>query len=293
MNTGGTDPAAAASLSDTVDAASLASLFPNIDTSKHVVMEVNEPNFLAKLAEGHEEREAWLKMRQPQIEAELEAKKKAKSYSADSIPAVGAASLDAPLALLPDRNVSTGPIQTPQDAQALAESMAASAGEGASKDPADYLATATSLIGSYSTPDTTLTAPAAAAAAEPEGAVAAMPVATFDGRRRLLQTNTVQDLLVVYTPAAASAAGGVAGIENTIRIAVQQTNLAYSNSRVALTLRLVGIRQVSSNKPGLGTAALCGWFQTKLTIMSGTCLVSMQYYCMLAHASSLQVDTIS
>jgi hypothetical protein len=123
--------------------------------------------------------------------------------------------------------------------------MAASAGEGASKDPADYLATATSLMGSYSIIG-------AATAADPQGVaimadtVTAQPhAAATDGGRKLLQTNVVQDLLVVYTPAAASSAGGDASIQNAIRIAVEQTNQAYVNSRVALTVRLVGIRPVS------------------------------------------------
>jgi hypothetical protein len=82
-------PAAAASLSDrqtgstvTVDAASLASRFPDIDTSKHVVMEVKEANLSAKLAAVHTKCKAWLNMRQPQILAETEAKKKAEASSA-------------------------------------------------------------------------------------------------------------------------------------------------------------------------------------------------------------------
>jgi hypothetical protein len=71
----------------TISAASLASRFPEIDTSKHVVMEANlsevkEANLSAKLAAVHTTCKAWLNMRQPQILAETEAKKKAEASSA-------------------------------------------------------------------------------------------------------------------------------------------------------------------------------------------------------------------
>lgn len=201
MITGGTDPAAAASLSHTMDAASLESQFPNIDTTKHVVMEVNEPNFFAELAEGHAQREAWRKIRQPQILAELEAQRKAEASSVGPVPAVDAASSVAPLDPLAAVNSdSVTSTQTPANTDTTVESM---------------------------------------------DVVAAQHVATIDGRRKLLQTNVVHDLLVVYTPAAVSFAGGVAAIENAIRISVQYTNLAYANSRIAVYVRLVGMRQVS------------------------------------------------
>ena len=54
--------------------------------------------------------------------------------------------------------------------------------------------------------------------------------------------NVVQDLLVVYTPAAA-ARYGTAGIESNIQSAVQAANQAYLNSQVGITLNLVGLAQ--------------------------------------------------
>lgn len=259
MITGGVDPAAAASMSDTVEAASLATRFPNIDTTKHVVMEVKEPDFMAKLAEGHEEREALLKASQTKLEAELAARKNGKptSFAASSVTAGGAVG-DASLAAYD--NITTVPMVTPKDAQALAEAMAASAGEGASKNPADYLASATSVFATYSTPPAS-SPPQVDDSMGFEGAVAAQPVSTTDGRRKLLQTNTVHDLLVVYTPAAAASAGGDAGIQNTIRIAVEYTNLAYANSRIPMTVRLVGMRPVRMNRccrvVGLNAVGCC------------------------------------
>lgn len=53
---------------------------------------------------------------------------------------------------------------------------------------------------------------------------------------------TVVDLLVLYT---VRAANSVANIQNTIRQAVQDTNEAFLNSRINLTLRLVNAEQVS------------------------------------------------
>jgi hypothetical protein len=56
--------------------------------------------------------------------------------------------------------------------------------------------------------------------------------------------NVVQDLLVVYTAAAASNYG-VAGIESNIQSAVQAANQAYLNSQVGITLNLVGLTQTA------------------------------------------------
>lgn len=243
MITGGTDPAAAASLSDTVDAASLEGRFPNIDTSKHIVMEIKEPDYAARLAEAHEAHGEEFHKQQYLIQAELAARNKTKSASVYTDPSsagdAGAQSIHETLA-----NASL--VVPAKDAQALAEAMAASAGEGASKDPADYLATAKTLFGSYASVGTTPVATSAPVATTGEGAAAAQPSATFDGRRRLLQTNVVHDLLVVYTPAAARHAGGDFAIQNTIRIAVSEANLMYANSRVPIRMRLLSIRAVST-----------------------------------------------
>ncbi len=52
--------------------------------------------------------------------------------------------------------------------------------------------------------------------------------------------NTIVDVLVVYTPAARIAAGGVSGITSNIRLAVDKANQAYLNSGVKIKLNLVG-----------------------------------------------------
>jgi hypothetical protein len=54
----------------------------------------------------------------------------------------------------------------------------------------------------------------------------------------------VQDLLVVYTPAA-SAAYGQATLESMIQNAVAVANQAYQNSNVGITLNLVGLQQIA------------------------------------------------
>jgi hypothetical protein len=54
----------------------------------------------------------------------------------------------------------------------------------------------------------------------------------------------VQDLLVVYTPAA-SAAYGQATLESMIQNAVAVANQAYQNSKVGITLNLVGLQQIA------------------------------------------------
>ena len=58
------------------------------------------------------------------------------------------------------------------------------------------------------------------------------------------------DLLVVYTPAARSAAGGTVGIESLIQLGVTETNLAYQNSGVIPRLRLVHTEEVSYTESG-------------------------------------------
>ena len=57
--------------------------------------------------------------------------------------------------------------------------------------------------------------------------------------------NTVIDLLVAYTPATATANGGTSGVNALAAAAVATTNLAYQNSLITITLRLVGTTQVA------------------------------------------------
>lgn len=257
----GVDPAAAIGMPSTTQAGGVdpASLYPNIDPSKHVVMEVIEPHYLALHAETAKQLKPWLRTRQAALEAELAARKQS----------VGVATvLSESEALLLGSNASAAAaasvIQPPRDVQALAQAMATSAGATASQSPADYLAAATILMPSFTSPTsavpltdgpagattdpaipstgassvtapTTTTKTTSATDSEPQGG----------GRRRLQQANTVQDLLVVYTPAGAAAAGGEAAIQNTIRTAVAETNKAYADSGVPVTLNLVGARLVS------------------------------------------------
>jgi hypothetical protein len=71
------------------------------------------------------------------------------------------------------------------------------------------------------------------------------------------------DLLVLYTPAARDAAGGVAQIENEIAFAVGRTNLAYANSNVFHRLNLVSTQVASFTEPpgGVDSNALLGLLQ--------------------------------
>jgi len=58
--------------------------------------------------------------------------------------------------------------------------------------------------------------------------------------------STRQDLLAVYTAAAAARVGSVAIIEGQIGAAVEMTNKAYVDSGVPVVITIVAIRQVSS-----------------------------------------------
>ena len=59
------------------------------------------------------------------------------------------------------------------------------------------------------------------------------------GRGTKADDGSVIDLLVVYTPAARSAAGGRQKIENLIALGVTETNTAFTNSGIQTRLRLV------------------------------------------------------
>lgn len=58
------------------------------------------------------------------------------------------------------------------------------------------------------------------------------------------------DMLVVYTPAAASKAGGASAIKALIQTGIADTNKAFANSGVNLTVRLVGVMAMSQNESG-------------------------------------------
>lgn len=93
------------------------------------------------------------------------------------------------------------------------------------------------------------------------------PAATADVPAAL-DTADVIDLLVVYTPLAASWAGGTTGIRNLINLGVSETNTSYINSGVNQRVRLVHAAEVpyvesSAFSPNLtnlrnGSGALSG-----------------------------------
>lgn len=62
--------------------------------------------------------------------------------------------------------------------------------------------------------------------------------------------NTVIDLMIVYTPAAATWAGGTAGINNVIAQAMSRAQTAMDNSHIAITFRLVHSAQISYTESG-------------------------------------------
>jgi hypothetical protein len=75
---------------------------------------------------------------------------------------------------------------------------------------------------------------------EVPGAVAGDP----EGPSANAEDGSVIDVLVVYTPAARTAAGGLAGIQSLIATAVAETNVAYLNSGVVQRLRLAGAQEI-------------------------------------------------
>lgn len=60
----------------------------------------------------------------------------------------------------------------------------------------------------------------------------------------------VQDLLVVYTPAAVSKAGSETTLQSQIMNAVAAANTAYANSQLGLTLNVVGLQLVDYTETG-------------------------------------------
>ena len=67
---------------------------------------------------------------------------------------------------------------------------------------------------------------------------------------------SIQDLMVVYTPAARDAVGGVVAIENLIDLGVTDTNLSYEQSGVQHRLRLVHTRLIDYDEATPSTIAL-------------------------------------
>lgn len=76
-------------------------------------------------------------------------------------------------------------------------------------------------------------------------------IATADAPPATLpEAVTTVDILVVYTPAVASANGGAAGVAALINAAIASANTSYSHGGVGLTLRLVHAAQISYTGSG-------------------------------------------
>src|SRR5262245_17802353 len=66
------------------------------------------------------------------------------------------------------------------------------------------------------------------------------------------------DVLVCYTPAARTYAGGTNAMKAAINVAVAQTNLAYVTSDIDAVLKLAGTTEVGFSETGdLGTDLVC------------------------------------
>src|SRR5579864_9701373 len=72
-----------------------------------------------------------------------------------------------------------------------------------------------------------------------DGARAAFEVQKLERRTLLASSPVVIDVMVLYTPQAATEAGGTPAIMNRIDRAIAQANMAMANSQVNATLRLV------------------------------------------------------
>jgi hypothetical protein len=227
----GVDPVAAATIAPDFAPASagvsLASLYPRIHPSRHVIVEYEE----ADPSEPTPEEEAMMVDNSPPGTAN------AKPATVDTTP-VGATAVTEPLVIT-------------SDVETLAASMAASAGPDivAALGSEGFAAAAASAI-----------ARAQAAAEAPPAPLASVedPAATAADAairgRRMQQTipnpaaNVRQDVLVMYTNFAASRGGGADTLQNTIRTRIVETNKAYADSGTNIDLVLVGIRLVSASK---------------------------------------------
>ncbi len=96
-------------------------------------------------------------------------------------------------------------------------------------------------------------------------APSAPPVAADPDPQMALDDGSIVDVMIVYTPAARIAQGGVTAMESLINLAITETNTAYANSGVIQRLRLVHTAEVSlTETPGDG-----GW-STDLNRLTNT-----------------------
>jgi hypothetical protein len=78
------------------------------------------------------------------------------------------------------------------------------------------------------------------------------PVATEDATDMQIRdgSNTVIDVMIVYTPESRANNGGVSGMNTLINAAVAKANLAFANSNAGIWLRLVHTAEVSYTSAG-------------------------------------------
>jgi hypothetical protein len=105
----------------------------------------------------------------------------------------------------------------------------------------------------------------------------------------MTDTADVIDVMVVYTPLAASAVGGAAAINNLINLAVSETNTSYGNSGVAQRIRLVHTAEVPYAETGNFSLALND-LRSGAGVLSGVAALRDQHGAdlvkMLIHPSS-------
>lgn len=80
--------------------------------------------------------------------------------------------------------------------------------------------------------------------ADPLDAVLGVEAAAAAGDRIMADAGDVIDVMVVYTPAAQTHAGGAAALANLINLSISETNTSYVNSDVTQRIRLVHTAQV-------------------------------------------------
>lgn len=92
--------------------------------------------------------------------------------------------------------------------------------------------------------------PADPPAPEPELQQPSTATATTTVTTAAATTNTIVDLLVVYTPTARAKQGGLAAMNALIAMGVDLANQAYRNSQIAMQLRLVRAAEVAYTETG-------------------------------------------
>lgn len=238
----GADPVAAAAMPDfesPTPGITLASLYPRLHPTKHIILEYKE----ADPVELSPEQEAQTIYTGP-------------PEAANAKPVIVDTRLDPGSPL-------TEPIAITTDVATLAASIAEAAGPeaAAAMGPEGFTAAAVGTIARAQA--AAVATPVAVAPVEVAPAAGSVPVAGAIGGRRMQQVsnpaaNTRQDIVVLYTDYATQRLpSGVTNIENAIRARIVDTNKAYADSGVPIDLILLGIQRVS----GHGIPGQLAWSQ--------------------------------